>query len=68
MVHFTVGIEVDGKMVNVVLVYSNEYKVIFTHKMTVAEACAFSRVLNAATHNAEVECNMVVNGWKRDVT
>jgi hypothetical protein len=64
--NFTVGVEVEGKMVWVVLVYSKGDKVLFTHKMTVFEACAFCRVLNAATHNAKLDVNMIVNGWKGD--
>lgn len=62
--NLTVGVEVEGKHVWVVLVYSRGEKVVFTHKMTVFEACAFSRVLNAATHNAELDCKMVIEGWK----
>jgi hypothetical protein len=60
----TVGTEIDGKMVYIVIIYSRGDTIAFRHKMSVFEACAFLRVMNAATHNAELDVNAIVNGWK----
>ena len=60
----TVGTEIDGKKVYVVIIYSRGDTIVFRHKMGVADACAFMRVMNAATHNAELDVDAVVHGWK----
>lgn len=60
----TVGTEIDGKKVYVVIIYSRGDTIVFRHKMVVADACAFMRVMNATIHNAEVDVTAVINGWK----
>jgi hypothetical protein len=59
-----VGVKVENKRVSVEMIYVHREQVSMIHRMSVFEACALVRVLNAAIHNAELETKLIVDGWK----